>query len=206
MFPCEDISLEGIWHIPDGRGPFPAGVVCHPHPLYGGDMFNTTVEVIYNEMVKRGWAAFRFNFRGVGRSTGKSEGGIAEIADLKAAVDYVFNLSEFDGRNLGVAGYSFGAEVAARLAPLDRRITSLALVSPVFGEEVWSGLKQYTGQKLMVAGSEDQYIDIRLYKQKMLADPRESHIVSGADHFWAGFENVLGNKIGTFFETALKPK
>ena len=46
-FPCGDISLEGLPSLPTTA----AGVgvvVCHPHPLYGGDMHNAIVAATHN--------------------------------------------------------------------------------------------------------------------------------------------------------------
>ncbi len=60
-FPCGDMVLEGAWHLPDGAGKFPAVVVCHPHPLYGGDMWNNVVIAICGALPQKSIAAFRFN-------------------------------------------------------------------------------------------------------------------------------------------------
>ena len=78
-FPCGDIVLEGEWHLPRGKPPFPVIVVCHPHPLHGGDMHNNVVITICRELPRNSIAAFRFNFRGVGNSGGSFGEGIAEV-------------------------------------------------------------------------------------------------------------------------------
>ena len=89
-FPCGEISLEGVLHLPDGEGTFPGVVVCHPHPLYGGDMENNVVITICQAMVARSVAALRFNFRGAGGSGGQFGGGVKERDDVTAALDYLF--------------------------------------------------------------------------------------------------------------------
>ncbi len=73
--PCGDITLEGLLHTPDGTGPFAGIVVCHPHPQYGGDMYNSVVGTLLRAALDSGFAALRFNFRAVGESQGTHAGG-----------------------------------------------------------------------------------------------------------------------------------
>ena len=67
-FPCGNIALEGMISIPEDPGPWGLVVVCHPHPLYGGDMFNNVVHAVCEDLGKKGLAWQKFNFRGVGKS------------------------------------------------------------------------------------------------------------------------------------------
>ena len=83
-FPCGDLTLEGRLTLPDGGAPR-AAVVCHPHPMYGGSMDNNVVEAVLEALWHRQFATLRFNFRGVGRSQGRYDGGIGEISDAAAA-------------------------------------------------------------------------------------------------------------------------
>jgi len=53
-------------------------VVCHPHPLYGGDMRNNVVDALVRALSETGVAAVRFDFRGVGRSGGEHGEGETE--------------------------------------------------------------------------------------------------------------------------------
>ena len=46
------------------------GVVCHPHPLYGGTMQNKVVHTLARAMQEAGAPTVRFNFRGVGAQRG----------------------------------------------------------------------------------------------------------------------------------------
>ncbi|MEE9284179.1 MAG: alpha/beta hydrolase, partial [Dehalococcoidia bacterium] len=65
-----EVTLEGALRTPDGQPPFPGVVLCHPHPQYGGDMSNNIVMAMAQGLNGRGIATLRFNFRGVGASTG----------------------------------------------------------------------------------------------------------------------------------------
>ena len=100
----------------EGSTPRGLAVVCHPHPLHGGTMNNKVVQTLARAFVQSGWRSVRFDFRGVGASTGHWDGGVGEIDDALAVVR-AFRAA---GEPLALAGFSFGAcvasQVAARLA------------------------------------------------------------------------------------------
>ena len=111
----EEVSIPGPGITLEGRlssGAAPGGaVITHPHPLFGGDMANNVVLTAVRALAARGMSALRFNFRGVGRSTGAYGGGIEEADDVVAAL--AFLKSRTPGPHY-VVGYSFGAAVAGR--------------------------------------------------------------------------------------------
>ncbi len=120
-----------------GRRPFPAVVVCHPHPLYGGDMYNNVVSVICQALAQESIATLRFNFRGVGRSEGNHEEGVGEQDDVVAALDFLQSSDGVDKGRLGLAGYSFGTRVVMPVALRDSRVRAVALVSPFLDDADW---------------------------------------------------------------------
>ena len=61
-FPCGDLSLEGVCSVPEGKGPFAAVVVCHPHPLYGGMMDNNVVIAVCRAALQTSIASLRLTF------------------------------------------------------------------------------------------------------------------------------------------------
>ncbi|MGH7935311.1 MAG: alpha/beta hydrolase, partial [Candidatus Binataceae bacterium] len=73
-FKSDSLTLEGLLAKPESGAPARGGVVCHPHPLYGGSMYNNVVDAVLNAMWELGWATLRFNFRGVGESEGEHSG------------------------------------------------------------------------------------------------------------------------------------
>lgn len=101
-------------------------VVAHPHPLFGGSMTNKVVQTLARAFVQEGWRTVRFNFRGVGKSTGEHDAGRGELDDLLAVIR-----SQAATGPLCLAGFSFGAFVTshavAHLHP-QRDITKVVLV------------------------------------------------------------------------------
>ena len=203
VFPCGEIQLEGILHIPEGNGPFPAVIVCHPHPLYGGDMDNNVVTSICNTLGRSSIASLRFNFRGVGNSGGSYSEGPGEEDDLRAALDFLATLGEIDSRRIGLAGYSFGGMVANSVAVKDNRVKLLALISPALERTGWAQLQAYALPKLIIIGDQDTTIVFRPF-QKYFGDPGQYQVSAGADHFWSGFEGQVSEKIAHFSREGFK--
>lgn len=107
-------------------------VICHPHPLHGGTLDNKVVHTLARAARDAGLRAIRFNFRGVGRSGGIHDRGLGEVDDLCALAHAVTTASP--GRVLLLAGFSFGAYVAAssleRLASAGQLPRAALLVAP----------------------------------------------------------------------------
>ena len=200
-FPCGDIVLEGVWHLPKGRGPLPSVAVCHPHPLYGGNMLNNIVVAICQVLSRHSVAAFRFNFRGVDNSGGAFGGGIGEQEDVRAALAFISSTPEIDTKRIGLVGYSFGASVALPVAVQDEQVSLLALVSPPLSDSGWEQLKGYHKSKFLIVGDADFVISLEQFEQhiKDVPEPKQYQVVSGADHFWSGYEEEVAQQITQFF-------
>ena len=85
--------LEAVLDQPALRtatgAPRAAVVFAHPHPQYGGDMYNNVVDAIAEGILAAGIAALRFNFRGVGRSGGSHDNGVGEQDDVRSPANNV---------------------------------------------------------------------------------------------------------------------
>lgn len=200
-FPSGGLELEGVWHFPNVDGPFPAVIVCHPHPLYGGNMSANVVFYLCQALAQTGIAALRFNFRGVGKSEGQFGGGQLEQEDAKAALGFTLSTDNIDTDRIGLAGYSFGGGVAAAVAVNEERIKVLALISPAFtdgGQE----LKGYNKPKFIIIGESDEVIpqiELReLYGQ--IPEPKQLEVTPRADHFWEGYVDEVAEKVTGFFK------
>ena len=122
-FPGVEGTLEGMlaWD-PQGKPRF-AAVVCHPHPLHGGTMHNKVVFQAAKAALQEGLPTLRFNFRGVGKSTGSFGDGIGEREDVTAALDYLG--TRFPAIPVCLLGFSFGASVGLRVGANDPRVVAL---------------------------------------------------------------------------------
>ena len=204
-FPGQGILLEGIFSLPKGEGPFGVVIVCHPHPLYGGNMDNNVVEAVCEGAGKQGLAWLAFNFRGVGRSEGNFSGGAGEKEDARAAISFAIHQERVDGERIGICGYSFGSTIALGVAVEDDRIKAVAGISPLIQP---SGLlDHYTNPKLFISGAYDEFVNPQDLKDlvRKLPEPKELIIHPGVDHFWAGSEAWMAQQVSRFFEKIFNP-
>jgi alpha/beta superfamily hydrolase len=106
-------ALEAV--IDAARAPAVASaVICHPHPLQRGTMTNKVVTTLARAFARLGADAVRFNFRGVGKSSGAYADGVGEREDAAAVVAWA--RARWPGRPLYLGGFSFGAAIAAAIA------------------------------------------------------------------------------------------
>ena len=176
--------LDARLLVPPGAS---AGIaVCHPHPLYGGDMDNPVVRTAAEACAAEGFATLRFNFRGVGASTGSHDAGRAEQRDLAAALDHLAGLLGGDGA-VAAAGYSFGAMVTAAVAPTRPDLRGVALIAPPLAVAAarLDGLTSVSGSLLIVAGGHDDYCPPERLTALARDLPRaEVRMIDGGDHFF----------------------
>jgi alpha/beta superfamily hydrolase len=199
FFSSGDLRIEGVLHLPEGDGPFPGIVVCHPHPLYGGAMFNNVVLAICQGAIRASMMALRFNFRGVGKSTGGFSQGIGEQEDVAAALTLLSTTPQVDAQRIGLAGYSFGATVALPVALRDERPRALVLISPPLPPAEWEPLQNYPKPGLILCGTEDEFLS----PPPTLPSHVQYELIPGVDHFWWGYETKLAAKVSAFLSTAL---
>jgi alpha/beta superfamily hydrolase len=191
------LTLEGLFAKPDGLKPVRGAVVCHPHPLYGGSMYNNVVDAVLAAMWKREWATLRFNFRGVGESEGEHGGGSGEAEDAAAAIAFISGQSGVQRDGAVLAGYSFGAVAAMTAAPKIKNLGGLLLVAPPLKMADARVLNDFAGPIVMAAGDGDPYCPAPQLEalHKELGTRAQIRIVEGADHFFGGFEVELADAI-----------
>ena len=205
-FRCDELSLEGVLTIPEGTGPFPAVIVCHPHPLYGGSMDNNVVYSVSEALTQASLISLKFNFRGVGRSQGAFSQGIGEQEDVNAAISFVTTMSEVDSKSIGLVGYSAGAGFSIPVGFKDARIKALAAISPPLSMFDFEFLKGCLKPKLLISGSRDDFTPPSQFIEfcQNLPEPKEYESIEGADHFWWSYESDLATKVAAFFTKVLK--
>ena len=199
--PADGVELEAVLRLPDRAGPFPAVVVCHPHPQYGGNMTNNVVLAVVRGLVASGIAALRFNFRGVGQSTGSHEGGVGERDDASAAVGWLRAHTGVDPARIGLAGYSFGESMAA--GAVGTGVAALALIAPPIGDDraALPDLANYPGPVLILAGAADEYCTpaALAFLARRLDGRADLQVLARVDHFWGGDEPEIATRVGAFF-------
>ncbi len=202
--PAAHGRLEGLLRLPkeEGTAPRLAAVVCHPHPLYGGTMHNKTVFRLTTALNGVGIPALRFNFRGVGLSSGSYDAGRGEQDDVRAALDELER--RFPGVALCVAGFSFGAWVGLRVACADERVRQLVGVGVPVASSPVDGLANCAKPKLIVQGALDQYGPEAALRAWFAALPEPKHLemIAGADHFLGDHLEELEQAVARYFNLA----
>jgi uncharacterized protein len=162
--------------VPEG-----IALVAHPHPLQGGTLDNKVVQTLAKTFFALGYAAVRFNFRGVGASAGAFAEGIGETDDALAALAHA--KAKF-GATLPVvlAGFSFGSFVQTRVAKVvvAQRIV---LVGPAVRR---FAVEEVPADTIVIHGEEDDVVP--LADVLAWARPQELPIVvfPGCGHFFHG--------------------
>ncbi len=186
-FKAGQIELEGILQLNDSEN---GVVLAHPHPLYGGNMFDFVLESAENAFLKKGYTTLKFNFRGVGKSQGRFDNGRGEQEDLLAAVAH---LRELGLTKIDLAGYSFGTWIISRINTEEIGIKDLFYISPPMGLMDFSGVPAMKALKLVTTGSMDEYAPPATLRKVL--DECEStaclEIIEGADHFYGGYHYEL---------------
>jgi len=195
-FPCGPLLLEGRASIP--TTPRHAVVICHPHPEYGGTMDDTIVTTVAATLRAAGIATLRFNFRGVGHSEGRHGGGVAEVDDVRAALDWL--AEHAPGARLALAGYSFGAAMALRAAAVDprpKRLVAIALPAAMLDVAFLADCRTPT---LFVHGDRDQFSPPAQFEALLARCPAETQVVRipGADHFLYAYADRVGESVVRF--------
>ena len=161
------------------------GVVCHPHPLYGGRLDNKVVYTLARACVELGVPSIRFNFRGVGASAGQYDEGRGETADALAVIAY--GRERWPGAALWLAGFSFGGAVAVRAAA-QAQPEELITVAPGITRVAMEGIASPACPWLIVQGDADDVIEpaaVQEWARRQSPAP-DLRLLPGAGHFFHG--------------------
>ncbi|NOY17588.1 MAG: alpha/beta hydrolase [Gammaproteobacteria bacterium] len=191
-------TLEGIVDCAAGS-PLGGAVICHPHPLYGGTMQNKVVHTLAKSLTASNRTAVRFNFRGVGVSTGVYDEGAGETDDALAVLDWL--ASSQPGLPMILAGFSFGSYIALQVAA-EADSAALITVAPPVGMFDFENLSSIICPWLLIQGDEDEVVDSNsvINWVHSLENPPQLEIVRGASHFFHGKLLDLRSVCGNFLQ------
>ena len=173
-------ALEVVVNAPEAP---PAGIalVTHPHSQQGGTLDNKVVQTLARTFFALGYAAVRFNFRGVGLSGGAFDDGIGETDDALTVLAWA---RETFGTELPVvlAGFSFGSYVQTRVA---QRVAPqrMVLVGPAVRR---FAVERVPADTIVIHGEEDDVVP--LADVLAWARPQELPVIvfPGCGHFFHG--------------------
>jgi uncharacterized protein len=174
--------LEALYR--ELQDPVGVAVVCHPLPSGGGTLHTKVVFRAARGLEAANFATIRFNFRGVGASGGKWDGGEGEQNDVLAALQWI--MRKHPGVKVLVGGFSFGAWVASRAACEQPEVDGIFLIGTPVDKYDFSYLRACDKPMLFLHGTQDEYGNVeKLEKLVGNLHNSESMILTGADHFFS---------------------
>lgn len=193
FIPASHGQLEAILKEPKGETKG-VGLVCHPHPLGGGTMHNKVVFRAAAGLLDAGLITLRFNFRGVGASTGlhgEVEGGKEDVRD---AIDYL--AEKYPGQPITLAGFSFGSRTGMEVGLSDDRVVRLISIgTPVDKYEDYDFLLNVRKPILFIHGDQDEFGTIenlrRLVDEVAKNTDAQLVVIKNSGHFFDDHLNKL---------------
>lgn len=195
--PAGVLEVDALWQQDNPCDPDTdtVALICHPNPLFDGTMNNKVVTTMYRFARDNGMHAVRFNFRGVGQSTGEHDYAEGEVVDAMTVLQWI--ASQTNARKLWLGGFSFGGYVTARVAEQvmtaphvwglsDFDIHKVALISPSVEKNDTKNLQLPIDKTFEIYGNADNVID-PASMQSFAADLGiDVSVVDGAGHFFHG--------------------
>ncbi len=183
----------------------PVVLICHPHPQYGGSMYNNVVSGVFNKLIENKISCLRFNFRGVGNSTGSHSDGTGELEDVKVCIDFLINEKNYE--KIMLCGYSYGAAIgSSAINYSDKVISYISISFPWdFVDSKFKVLSQTDKPKLFIQGDQDTVARYESFEENynFYIEPKVSKIIVGADHFYWGFEEQIVNEVLRFYSSII---
>jgi hypothetical protein len=159
-------------------------------------MHNPVVYAAAHGLAEAGYETLRINFRGVGESTGQHDQGRGEVEDVRIALDFLLDGRAEPPTEVLVAGYSFGAAVALRLAHIDSRITwAIAIATPSSMVDD-ATLRSRRCPRLFLHGEHDDLAPLAQLRERLDGTHGGDQIQTlPTDHFFSGEADHLREMI-----------
>lgn len=188
-------NIEVLTELPDAT-PRAIALVGHPHPLFGGTMDNKVVLTVARALRELGCVALRSQFRGVGRTEGTHDEGRGETEDQLAVIDLA--RATYGDLPVIVAGFSFGAFVATRVADAlvarGQPVAGMVLVGLATGAV--QGIRHYEPGRvrddaLVIHGEHDQVVPLAHVLAWAAPQNLPVNVLGDTGHFFHGKLHVL---------------
>jgi uncharacterized protein len=198
-------TLEAIIEFPNAsQSPLAFMVVCHPHPQFGGTMENKVVTTLARCGQDLAVPTIRFNYRGVGASSGAYDEGRGESEDVLAAI--AFGRARWPGLPCWLAGFSFGGCMALKASarPEAGLVNKLVTIAPALGTHFpnVAAVQVPACPWLIVQGDADEVIDGKLVQNwAQQLQPKPALVVlPGVGHFFHGQLTALRDQVLPFLQ------
>ena len=193
MIPASHGWLESILKEPSGEAKG-VGLVCHPHPLGGGTMHNKVVFRAAAGLLDAGLITLRFNFRGVGASTGEHEEVEGGKQDIRDVLDFLSD--KYPEQPITLAGFSFGSRTGMEVGMNDDRVVRLISIgTPVDKYEDYDFILHVRKPVLFIQGDRDEFGAIenvrRLVGEVEKNADAELVVIAESGHFFDDHLNEL---------------
>ena len=183
----------------------PIVIILHPDPSKGGTMHTKIVFKLYKIFINAGFSTIRFNFRGVGKSSGEFDNGEGELSDAACVLDWLQQYNT-NSKICWVAGFSFGAWIAMQLLMRRPEINRFIAISPQPNVYDFSFLSPCPTSGLMTYGKKDELVPIEFIEElnKRLSAQKgikvEFQSVPDANHFFSKSEKNLINTLEKYIK------
>ncbi len=178
-------ELEARWDTPESAATS-AVVLCHPHPQQGGNMDVPLMAAVARRLVATGFAVLRFNYRGVGTSTGTWGDGHGELNDVTAAVAAA--RAELPDTAVGLAGWSFGAANTLQWLGTTHEALPWAgiapPVSPALAPDLPGRDDLAASRRTFIIGDRDQFTSVAELTEYAATVGGKVEVLKGSDHFF----------------------
>ncbi|MGH9898781.1 MAG: alpha/beta hydrolase, partial [Pyrinomonadaceae bacterium] len=190
FIPTTHGRIEAILKEPDKRFSPQTGaaLILHPHPQFGGTMHNKVVFRTARALNECGILTLRFNYRGVGLSTGIFGEGEGEMEDARACLDYL--AQKYPNFSIMLAGFSFGARYGLEVGINDSRVIRLIGIGTPVDKYDFDFLKSCRKPILFVQGERDEFGSTEKLIELTSTLPPEANaqveIIQSTGHFFEG--------------------
>lgn len=197
-------------HFTQKKSNAPVALILHPHPLYGGSMHNKVTYVLYQTLLRYGFHVCRFNFRGIGKSSGTFDNGEGELSDAATVLDWM-QTTHPDSNKFWLAGFSFGAWIAMQLLMRRPEVDGFISVAPPVNKFDFNFLAPCPVSGQIIQGDKDEIVNYesveglaeKLNQQKAIEVALSK--IKGANHFFTDHLTDLNRAITHYLQKNVGP-